>query len=504
MKKATTDFESDVCLLLEGTYPYVRGGVSEWVHQLISALPELRFSLVFLGSDLRSTQQQRYQLPSNVVRLYCYYLASGSEPSPAPVNIREPDYAPLRELHRWFRAPQEPISQRCLRHALLAEGQPDEAVIPAFFHGETAWQEIVDAYMRQCPGASFLKYLWTVRNTHAPLLRLIGIARKLESAGIYHTVSTGYAGLLGAMLRHRTGRPLVLTEHGIYTKERRIELQAMVLREQGRAGGRPEAQEDADQTHQLWVRVFEGIGHLVYQAADTIITLHEKNRQRQIADGAPERRTRVIPNGVDVQRFRALRERRPADPPLVIGLIGRVVPIKDIKTFIRAIGVLAVQMPAIQGWMVGPEEEDPSYATECRELVDDLGLQDHIRFLGFQRVEDILPQLGLLALTSISEAFPLVIGESHASGLPVVATDVGACRDLIEGVGAEDRALGCGGAVVPIVDPEAFADAAQALLSDRARWISAQKAGIERVERLYPQSRVIAEYRLVYRERRTA
>jgi glycosyltransferase involved in cell wall biosynthesis len=177
------------------------------------------------------------------------------------------------------------------------------------------------------------------------------------------------------------------------------------------------------------------------------------------------------------------------------------VPIKDIKTFIRTVGVLAQTLPGVQGWLIGPEEEDPTYAEECKALVQSLGLHHRIVFKGFQMVEDILPQLGLMVLTSISEAFPLVIVESLAAGLPVVSSDVGACRDLIEGNGPEDRAIGAAGAIVPMVDHDALARAAHGLLTDRTRWLAAQQAGISRVERYYQQSRVIDGYRAIYQER---
>ena len=73
--------------------------------------------------------------------------------------------------------------------------------------------------------------------------------------------------------------------------------------------------------------------------------------------------------------------------------------------------------------MVGPEEEDRAYA-ECRSLVASLGLEGKVKFLGFRQIHELLPNLGLTVLTSISEAQPLVILEA-AAGTPVVSSDVG-------------------------------------------------------------------------------
>ncbi|MGC3292782.1 GT4 family glycosyltransferase PelF, partial [Pseudomonas aeruginosa] len=82
----------------------------------------------------------------------------------------------------------------------------------------------------------------------------------------------------------------------------------------------------------------------------------------------------------------------------VVGQVGRVVPIKDVKTFIRAMRGEVSAMPEAEGWIVGPEVEDPDYASECRSLVASLGLQDMVKFLRFRRIGEVLPQLGLMVL----------------------------------------------------------------------------------------------------------
>jgi glycosyltransferase involved in cell wall biosynthesis len=312
-------------------------------------------------------------------------------------------------------------------------------------------------------------------------------------------VSTGYAGFLAAMLHWKTGRPLVLTEHGIYTKERKIDLfHSEWIREHRDPFARDPV--EIGYLRQLWIRFFESLGRMCYQACDDIITLYEANRARQIADGAAAERTRTVPNGVDLARLAPLRAMRSAGPPPpVICLLGRVVPIKDVKTFIRALHVAARRIPQIEGWIAGPQDEDPSYAEECRLLAESIGVGGRLKFLGFQRIEEVMPKVGLLVLSSISEGLPLVLLEGFAAGVPAVATDVGACRELIEGLQGEDAALGPAGRVVGIADPEALAAAVCELLCSVPAWQAAQAAGITRVERYYSQERLFVEYREIYR-----
>ena len=295
----------------------------------------------------------------------------------------------------------------------------------------------------------------------------------------------------------RATSPSLLTEHGIYTKERKIDLfQSEWIRTTAMCSRR--TRRSCRTSARLWIRSSSGWGGCRYDAANPIIALYETNRLRQVADGADAARTRNIPNGVNVKRLGPLRDKRGATPPPVLCLIGRVVPIKDVKTFIRAMRSVVNRLPDAEGWIAGPEDEDPAYAADCRNLAESLGLADKVKFLGFQKIDELMPKIGLVVLSSISEALPLVILEGYAAGVPTVSTDVGSCRQLIDGLDEEDRALGAAGGVVQIADPQGLADAALALLADPERWHAAQRAGIARVEKYYTDELMFARYREVY------
>jgi glycosyltransferase involved in cell wall biosynthesis len=401
-------------------------------------------------------------------------------------------------LHDAFKARDGAFDARHLDPAAALGGRGGIS-LPEFLSDDQIWARLCEDYDARCPSTSFLDYFWTVRTMHRPLFTLAELARGAPRFRLLHAVSTGYAGFLGALLQRQRRCPFIVTEHGIYTKERKIDLARAAWIRDEEASGDAGLGQELGYLRRLWIRFFEGLGRAAYASARPIVSLYEGNRERQVEDGAERERTRVIPNGIDVARFAALRAARAATaPPPVLGLVGRVVPIKDIKTFIRAMRTVVAEIPEAEGWIVGPEDEDPRYAEECRALARSLGLERAVRFLGFRPAEEILPQLGLGVLTSISEALPLFVLESFAAGVPVVATDVGSCRALVEGGDAADRARGVAGAIAPFAAPEALARAAVDLLRDPPRWRRAAAAGIARVEALYTREQMFIEYRALY------
>lgn len=472
---------SDVCLIVEGTYPYVVGGVSSWVHQIVTGLPEVRFSLVTLLADPDTPRVRRYELPPNVVEQRDVFLfGPWAEATP-----REPS----RELVRAIEAFHAPEASRCPAFATLQRLWSSPAGA-SLLTARASWRMLKALYARAGHQVSFLDYFWTWRALHGPLFRLLDTP--LPAAPVVHALSTGYAGFLAAIAKQRGAR-MALTEHGLYVLEREIEI--FDSRHIGR--GLPE--KDRARLKDWWRRGFRFTGELAYASADRVVTLHGTNRELQIALGAAPEKVVIVPNGIHAESFAPLRRARDwRDRPFRVGLIGRVVAIKDVQTFLRAVH-LARQEVLLEALVLGPLDEEPDYVAECQRLVAGWGLEKTVRFLGRVDVRAHLPELDLHVLTSVSESQPLVVLEAAAAGVPTVATDVGCCRELLEGRTPEDRALGLSGMVTPAASPEATARAIVALARDPAAHARMAEAGVTRVERFYRLDAVFDYYRELYR-----
>jgi glycosyltransferase involved in cell wall biosynthesis len=488
------DREPDVCLLLEGTYPYTQGGVSAWVHDLVCGMDELTFHAVSLLPG-HAVPPRVYDPPPNLVGLTHVFVRA------LPGGLPRVSHA-----DRLFAAIAEPLARLQSRGgmgdvaALCAALGPHRArlgrrVLP---DSRPAWRLLLAMHEAAGADGSFLDYFWTWRCLHEAMYSVL--LAPLPRARLYHTISTGYAGLMAVRARVETGRPALVTEHGIYTNERRVEIaMAEWLHEEC-----PESLAAAGRRATLgdvWINTFISYARACYEACERIVTLHEGSQPFQIEDGAPPHKLRVIPNGVDVARFASVRNRAAPHPPTV-ALIARVVPIKDVKTFLRACALLRRSIPDLRAWVLGSAEADPAYAAECEALARHLGLRDVVTFHGQVPVHDYLPQVDVVVLTSISEAQPLVILEAGAAGIPSVATDVGSCRELILGRSSESPSLGPGGAVTPPADPAATARALAELLARPDRHSACSRAIRKRVATYYRREQCERAYRDLYRELR--
>jgi len=513
----------DIMLFSEGTYPYIKGGVSNWILQLMKGLPEYTFGVCFIGAmpiiDGKPLEIS-YEFPPNLKHLEVHYIYDDSEtPEPKRRKGSKKGFEAIAALYNSFKRDTNDIPDMLKK----IEFYTKDVTYDDFLYSKKAWDFINNIYLQNCPDVPFVDYFWTLRNIHKPIWILAEIVAKLPQTKLFHSPSTGYAGFLGALASYTRDKPFFLTEHGIYTRERKIDLLSAEWIEYKKPSLLQQP-EEYNYIKRMWVNFFDKIGLFCYHRSNHILSLYSGAQKIQIEFGADAKRTRIIPNGVDVDTLMATIKNRAVTPQPIVTLIGRVVPIKDIKTFIRAIKIASETIPNIEGWIVGSVSEDSEYVQECQQMAVSLGLKkeiqtfdgdtttlsskalqkssEKIKFFGHSDIKEILPLSALQTLSSISEGMPLVILEGFAAAVPCVATDVGSCRDLIDGgINAEDIAIGKAGSIVGIANPGALAQEYTRFLTfENGAWKKAQEVALTRVEKYYREELFLQDYKALYEE----
>lgn len=494
----------DVCLVVEGCYPFITGGVSTWLDWLMRNQPDLRFGVVALAAD-DTPREARMPLPDNLAFLQILPLApSLREPSrPEPRIDERPmvdalcgvmgrsDVDAFADLIALLRAPaprRQAWPWRAPDRSPLSRGELMDSL--------PMWRVMLACLERLAPSASFVDLFWAWRSLLGGCFSVL--TAPIPAARSYHAISTGYAGLYAARASIETGAPLLITEHGIYTNERRIDLIAaewiVDMIDRGRSIADPR-----HDVRDFWIASFDAFARVAYAAAARVTTLYGANQSFQTELGARRESLRVIPNGIALEKFDALdRTPRPRRP--TVALIGRVVPIKDVETMIVAAAVMRDQVADVQVLIMGPTDEDPAYFDACTQKMRDLDLAETVVFTGKVNIFDYMADVDIVVLTSISEAQPLVLLEAGAACIPCVSTDVGSCREIIEGAPDEMPNLGPGGRVCPPMDAAGIGGAVAELLRDPDLRARCGRSLRMRVERHFTSAASAGQYRELYDE----
>jgi glycosyltransferase involved in cell wall biosynthesis len=198
--------------------------------------------------------------------------------------------------------------------------------------------------------------------------------------------------------------------------------------------------------------------HLVraLEGADRIFAVSESLRQHALGMGiGPPEKIRVVGNGVDADKFFPLpqAESRRAlglpDDAKVLITVGGLVERKGFHRVIALLPELREKHPTLRYLIVGGPSAEGDWSTRLRGQVEELGLEDIVRFLGalpHQEVKRALSAADVFVLATSNEGWANVILEAMACGLPVVATDVGGNSEVVKDVSL--------GTIVPFGDPE--------------------------------------------------
>ena len=207
--------------------------------------------------------------------------------------------------------------------------------------------------------------------------------------------------------------------------------------------------------------------------------------------GYPADASVVIPNGIDVERFRPDEQHRSsirtelgfADDAIVVGLVGRFDPLKDHRTFIEA----AARVPGVVFVLAG--DGITSDNIDLMTWIRDAGIERHTHLLGRRMdIERVTAAFDVAVLSSYSEGFPNVVAEAMACGVPCVVTDVGDAAEIVADTGV----------VVPPRDAAALAAGIIQLISEDRRQRGARARA--RIESEYSLDAMVARYDALHAE----
>lgn len=514
-----------IALLAEGTYPYFPGGVSVWCDRTVRGLAPHRFSIyaIVANSDL----EQTWELPENVDNLISISLwgdGAGTLSSVGPPNdLNAPEKTDIVRGEPGGEPPASPRRRRRSGARInLGRTNPPAAMGSEDADVARAFEQLATSLVDPDDGLSFLDALHQLfdlsqAQSSAPRLRTLSSVESLLAAmksqrsrnrpsstsgevsvadallvldlidrqlrplfepppqvDLCHATSNGLAILPALGAYWSFGTPLVLSEHGIYLRERYLSYDASTFTRPVRA---------------TMLRFFKHLSWVGYQVAAAVAPVCDYNCQWLEANGCDPEQIRRIYNGVDVADIGG-NGAEPEAPTLV--WMGRIDPLKDVETLLKTFARVHREMPEARLRIFGATtKENQNYRRRCQDLASSLELDDSVTFEGHTNsVLEAYRSGHVVLLTSISEGFPYSLIEAMAAGKATVATDVGGVRE----------ATGSAGIVVPPQDPERMADACLSLLRDASLRQIVGRAARERILSRFTMDESLALYRELYRE----
>ena len=504
----------DVAIVMESTYPYLKGGVSAVVHDIITGNPDLSFGIIHIAWSSTSPLTDLYHMPDNVAWVRVLYLSM--EEHEEFLRTRPQD---LRMGRRGRRALAERLVAALRSLAEDADCGPVWDLIADGMAASTRryplWallgtREFMEVYRDSMPnlGMSMADLFWSLRDFFS--LAYAVLSETMPRAAVYHAHTTGYAALLAANAAREHGTSYLLTEHNLYVRDtvntlldRRMD-QTVTLTDYRFF--------DVTSRERMWMAWWLEMGRMCYPGAYATTYLYPAAIEEARALGGDPSKAVVIPNGVVTEEFdaafaaqrektRGIRAEGADNHLWRLVYIARVVPIKGLMDLIESIRILRERGLSIHLDVCGPTEHMPEYYERCCARIAELGLEDAITIRGTVKVRQCLTEFDLFLLPSYNEGLPVVSLETMGAGIPTVSTDVGAVRTVVEDeiVGPDSRVWGpCGLVIVP-GDPEIMADGVERIIRDIDLYEQLSLAARGRVEAAYDLHRVNAAYNDLYR-----
>ncbi|KAD3515442.1 DUF3492 domain-containing protein [Arthrobacter yangruifuii] len=467
-----------IALLTEGTYPVVTGGVSTWGDQLISGLPEHAFDVVALaGGSARIV----WKLPPNVRRARVIEVWGPAVPALRGHRHSSSIDTTQRALAHLWDAALGPEGREGIVRTTNALRQlvevSDRVGLSRALAARGSVAAIIRAWSRHAVSAGEPPISVADAVLAAGIVdrALALVDNRLAEVDVIHASSNGPSSLLALATSWRQEVPLLLTEHGVYLRERYLALYAAEM---------------TWPVRRAVTAFLRRLCQVVHVHAHMVLPVNHFNARWERRLGADPERIHTITNGVDPSTFRQVTTE--PDVP-TISFVGRIDPLKDLETLISAFALVRTRVPNAQLRIFGPTPpENKAYKAGLVALALSLGVTDAVHWEGPSQGSRPAIEAGhIVALSSISEGLPFTLLEAMMCGRATVNTDVGGVAECLD----EQQTTGM---LVAARDHAAFADACIALLSDSGLRSAMGAAARRRALAEFTLERCLNRYREAY------
>lgn len=420
-----------VMLTTEGTYPYHQGGVSTWCDQLVHNLTDIEYVVYSIIMNPFVTRKFNLPLTSSLITVPLWGTEEPSEHLTTPFSQvyiakrQTNDQVVRREfLPLFLDLIEELVSteKNAVRFGNTLTNMHEyfqEYDYKKSFKAEDTWEiykKMLMAFSSEKSNQISEPNVWAMIQSMGWIYRfLIILNTPIPRVNVSHSAAAAFCGIpcVLAKIQHKT--PFLLTEHGVYLREQYLSLSKR---------GYPSF------LNTFLVRMINSITQLNYHFADQVSPVCNYNTRWEKNLGVKQEAIKVIYNGVNKEVFTPPPRSISNKFPTVI-TVARIDPVKDIVTLIRAADIVRSRIKDVR-FIVYGSVAVPEYFAECQKLVQEKELQENFIFAG--HTEDIPAAYrsgDVVALSSITEAFPYSVVEAMMTGKPVVATDVGGISEAL-------------------------------------------------------------------------
>lgn len=505
----------DVAIVMESTYPFLKGGVSAVVHDIITCNPDLSFGIIHIAWDSNSPSEDLYGIPDNVHWVKTLYISleehrEGFSVSPEKLNMNAQERT--EASHK--------IIDALIALAEDADPNPLWRVYDRGFSEKKrefpGWallgtKEFMQVMFQRFSfhDMSFSDAFWLMRTFFSLAYALLN--ERMPYARVYHAHTTGYASLIGAAAARDNGTSFLLTEHNLYIRDtvntmldRNMSLPVAVGDEQIF---------DVTPEQRAWMVWWIQMGRFCYPSAERITYLYPKAIEEAKGLHGIEERSVILPNGMLISDVNeAYAKRRTARERIELAgknhhwkfvFIARVVPIKGLIDLIDTVDLLRREgYENLHIDCLGPTEHVPWYYDQCREAIAAKGLEDFFTFHGTVNVREKLGEYDALLMPSYNEGQPIVALEAMSASIPVIGSDVGGMSQLLDDIlVAEDGTpVERCGILTQAGDAPGFAKAIKEVMDSPEFYEELCINARERVIRFFQLHDVMERYNFIYRE----